>query len=195
MPFRIACLAAALAWTAAVHAAPPLANPVMGKEEVKAQKVRIEEQYDQSQARCRRLQGPPRELCNEQARGERDVQSAELQLRMEPTPDNDEKLRLAKAEAGYAKSLVHCKAFDGQARRVCRQDAQMTFEAAKSEAKLQKEVGAQTLRSEVTVRARTAAADRAAEAQFQQARERCEMLPAEGRRNCLDDAKRRFGRP
>ena len=194
MPFRIASLAVALAWAAAAHAAPPLANPVMSKEEVKANKVRIEEQYDQSQARCRRLQGPARELCNEQARGERDVQVAELQMRMQPTADNDEKVRLARAEAAYSKALVSCKEFDGQAKRVCRTDAAMTFETAKSEARLQKEVVAQTLRSETTVRERTAAADRATEAQFQQARERCEMLPAEGRLNCLEDAKKRFGK-
>ncbi|MEJ8835920.1 hypothetical protein [Ramlibacter sp. AN1133] len=194
MPFRIASLAAALAWGVAAHAAPPLADPVMSKEEVKANKVRIEEQYDQSQARCRRLQGPARELCNEHARGERDVQVAELQMRMQPTPDNDEKVRLAKAEASYSQSLVKCKEFDGQARRICRQDAKSTFEMAKSEAKLQKDVVAQTLRSENTVRERTAAADRAAEVQYNQVRERCETLPAEGRQNCLEDAKRRFGK-
>jgi hypothetical protein len=194
MAFRIASLAVALAWAAAAQAAPPLADPVMGKEDVKAQKVRIEEQYDQAQARCRRVQGPARELCNEQARGERDIQAAELQMRIQPSADNDEKVRLARAEASYSKSLVRCREFDGQAKRVCRDDAKTTFEAAKSEAKLQKDVMAQTLRSEGTVRERTVAADRAAEAQFQQVRERCGMLPAEGRQNCLEDAKRRFGK-
>lgn len=195
MAFRIASLAAALAWAAVAHAAPPLADPAMSKEEAKAQKVRIEEQYDQSQARCRRVQGPARELCNEQARGERDIQSAELRMRMEPTPDNDEKVRLARAEAAYSKSLLRCKDYDGQARRLCREDAKTSFEGAKSEAKLQKDVVAQTLRSEGSVHERTAAADRAAEAQFRQARERCEMLPAEGRQNCLEAAKNRFGKP
>jgi hypothetical protein len=195
MPFRIASLAAALAWAAAAHAAPPFADPVMSKDEVKAQKMRIEEQYDQAQARCKRVQGPARELCNEQARGERDVQVAELQMRMEPTADNDQKVRLARAEATYSQALVKCKDFDSQAKRVCRQDAKTSFEDAKAEAKLQKDVVAQTLRSENTVRERTAAADRATEAQFTQARQRCEMLPAEGRQNCLEDAKQRFGKP
>ena len=196
MPFRIASLAvAALAWAAVAQAAPPLADPVMSRDDVKAQKVRIEEQYDQAQARCKRVQGPARELCNEQARGERDVQVAELQMRMEPTADNDEKVRLAKADATYSQALVKCKTYDGQAKRVCRQDAKSTFETAKSEAKLQKEVVAQTLRSENTVRERTDAADRAALAQFNKARERCEMLPAEGRQNCLADLKTRFGQP
>jgi hypothetical protein len=195
MQYRTACLAAAaLAWGAVAHAAPPLADPIMSQQEVKAEKVRIEEQYDQAQTRCKRLQGPGRELCNEQARGERDIAVAELQLRMQPTPDNDEKVRMAKAEATYSQALVKCKDFDGQAKRVCRQDAKTSFEEARAEAKLQREVVAQTLRSENSVRERTAAADRAAEAQYLQVRQRCETLPAEGRQNCLEDAKRRFGK-
>jgi hypothetical protein len=44
------------------------------------------------------------------------------------------------------------------------------------------------------VRARTAEAERIADAQFRAARARCDALPAEGRANCLDDAKKRFGK-
>lgn len=194
MSIRLAVLAAALLCAAGLQAAPAIMKESLSKEEIKANKVRIEEQYDQSQARCKRLQGPARELCNEQARGERDVQSAELQMRIQPSAENDEKLRLAKAEALYSQALVKCKSFDGQARGVCRKDAKMSFEAARTEAKLQKEVMAQALRSEATVRERTAVADRIAESQYNAARERCEMLPGEGRANCLEDVKKRFGR-
>jgi hypothetical protein len=189
MSIRIACLAAALACAAAAHAA-----SVMSKDEIKAQQVRIEEQYDHAQARCRRLQGHARELCNEEARAERDIEVAQLAFQANPTPENDQKLRLAKAEAAYATSLVKCKSMDGQARKVCRTDAKLVFEEAKTEAKLQKEVAELSLRSENTVRERTATADRIAESQFNAARERCEMLPGEGRANCLADAKKRFGR-
>jgi hypothetical protein len=192
MLFRIASLAAVV-WAAAAHAA-PLAHPALGEDEVKAQKVRIEEQFDQAQARCKRLQGPPRELCNEQARGERDVQAAQLQLRRQPTPENDEKVRLAKAEAAYSQSLVKCKGYDGQARRVCRADAKSTFEAARTEAKLQRDVVAQTLRSENTVRDRATAQQLRAEVEYNRLRERCETLPAEGRANCLAEARLRFGK-
>jgi hypothetical protein len=191
---RIALLAAALACAGAAHAVPPLVNQPMTKEEVKAQKVRIEEQYDQAQTRCKRVEGYARELCNEQARGERDVQAAELQMRVQPSADNDEKVRLARAEAAYSTALVKCKSFDGHARGVCRKDAKATFESAKAEAALQKEVVAQELRSQLTVQERTQAADRMMEAQFNTARERCEQLPPEGRLNCLNDAKTRFGR-
>jgi hypothetical protein len=191
---RLACAAAALACAAAVHAAPPLVNAALTKEEAKAHKVRIEEQYDHAQARCGRVQGHARELCNEQARGERDVQVAELQLQAQPTPDNDQKLRLARAEAAYSMALVKCKSMDGQARNVCRKDAKMVFKDAQAEAKLQREVTEHSMRAENTVRERTVAAEKVADAQFNAARERCEMLPGEGRANCLADARKRFGK-
>jgi hypothetical protein len=189
MTIRIACLAAALACMAAAHAA-----PVLTPEEVKAHKVRIEEQYDQAQTRCKRVEGHARELCNEQARSERDIQAAELRMQAEPTPENDQKVRLAKAEANYAVALVKCKAMVGAARSVCRDDAKAVFNGAKTEARLQHDVVAQTLRAENTVRERTAQADRIAAAQYNAARERCEMLPGEARMACLNDAKQRFGK-
>ena len=188
MNFRIALLAAGLA-AGLVHAA-----PLLSKDEMKANLVRIEEQYDHAQTRCKRVTGHARELCNERARGERDVQVAELQLRNEPTGENDEKLRLAKAEAAYSRALVECKTFDGQARDVCRREAKRSYGEAKAEAKLQREVADRQLASENAVRERTAEADRIAQAQYAQARKRCEALPAEGRIACIEDAKTRFGR-
>lgn len=193
MWIRLACTAFLLAGTGLVHAL-PLVDQALTRDDVKAQKVRIEEQYDQAQARCRRVQGHARELCNEQARGERDVQQAELQLQAEPTGDNDQKLRIARAEAAYSTALVRCKDLGGQARDVCRKDAKMVFTEAKAEAKLQREVSDQQLRAAVTVRDRTTQQEKVADAEFNAARERCEMLPGEGRANCLLDAKKRFNR-
>ncbi|MDB5899395.1 MAG: hypothetical protein JWP22_1933 [Ramlibacter sp.] len=194
MTIRLACLAAALACTAAFAAPPPLINPVLTRDDVKAHKVRIEEGYDHAQTRCRRVQGHARELCNEQARGDRDVQQAELDFQALPTPENDRKLRLQKAEAAYSISLIRCKDMDGQAKEVCRRDAKMVYNDAKVEAKLQNDVATPTLRAENTVRERTVVAEKMAEAQYISARERCEMLPGEGREPCIADVKKRFGK-
>jgi glycerate-2-kinase len=185
----LACFAAALGCTLAAQAANPLSE-----EEVKAHKVRIEEQYDNAQMRCRRVEGHARELCNERARGERDIQSAEVRLQAQPTAENDEKLRLAKAEASYSTALIQCKTMEGSSRDACRSAAKMVFEDARRDAKLQKEVMQQVYAAENAVRLRTAEADRIAEAQFAQARARCEALPPEGRAPCLEDAKTKFGR-
>jgi hypothetical protein len=194
MALRIACLAAVLACTTTAFAAPPLIKDALTRDEVKANKVRIEEQYDHAQQRCRRVEGHARALCNEQARGERDVQLAELDMQAQPTPENDQKLRLQKAESSYSLALIRCKDMDGQARDICRKDAKTVYSEAKAEARLQKEVAAHTLRSENTVRERSAMAEKISDAQYAAARQRCEMLPAEGRDNCLADARKRYGK-
>ena len=188
MDHRIAWIAALAFVGAAAHATP------MSREAYKAQEVRIEAEYDAAQARCKPLKGNARDVCKEQARGARDIQQAELALQYKPTADNDEKLRIAKAEAVYAVSLQKCKPLDGDAREICRKDAKAVFAGAKADAKLQKDVVAQQMRSEGIVRERTERDDKVAEAQFNAARDRCEMLPADGRDVCLQDARRRFGK-
>jgi hypothetical protein len=181
-------LAALALFGVAAHAAP------MSKEAVKAQELRIEAEYDAAQARCKPMKGNARDVCKEQVRGARDIQQAELALQYKPTVENDEKLRIAKAEAIYAVSLQRCKPLDGNAREVCRKDAKAVFAGAKAEAVLQKDVVAQQMRSDGVVRERTERDEKIADAQFNAARERCEMLPADGRDLCLQDARRRFGK-
>jgi hypothetical protein len=189
MDYRHALLAAALSVTGvAAHAVP------MSREAYKAQELRIEAEYDAAQARCKPLKGNARDVCKEQVRGARDIAQAELALQYKPTADHDEKLRIAKAEAVYAVSLQKCKPLDGNAREVCRKDAKAVFAGARAEAKLQKDVVAQQMRSDGIVRDRTERDDKVAEAQFNAARERCEMLPGDGRDACLLDVKRRFGK-
>jgi hypothetical protein len=193
MWIRLACTALLAAGASAAQAQ-PLIDKALTTDEVKAQEVRIEQQYDQAQTRCRRVQGHARELCNEQARGDRDIQQAELRLQAEPTGKNDEKLRMARAEAAYSLALVRCKDLDGQARDVCRKDAKMVFAEAKEEAKLQSEVAEQQLRATVTVRDRASKQEKVADAEFNAARQRCDVLPAEGRANCLLDIRKQFNR-
>jgi hypothetical protein len=187
MDYRIVLAAAALVGVAA-HAAP------ISREAHRAQELRIEAEYDAAQARCKPLKGNARDVCKEQVRGVRDIEQAELALQYKPTVENDEKLRIAKAEATYAVSLQKCKPLDGNAREICRKDAKAVMAGAKAEAKLQKDVVAQQMRSDGIVRDRSDRDEKVAAAQFNAARERCEMLPADGRDVCLQDARRRFGK-
>ncbi|HEY8358458.1 MAG TPA: hypothetical protein VIL30_13455 [Ramlibacter sp.] len=193
MHHRLAWLAAFLCCAAGAQTGN--ANGTMSKEAYRAQQQRIEAEYDATQARCKPLDRTARNVCNEKARGARDISAAELQMQFKPTPDNDEKVRMAKAEAVYAVSLEQCKSMEGNAREVCRKDAKAVFAGARAEAKLQKDVVAQGMRSERVVRDSNAIAERQADVQFAAARERCEMLPGEGKENCLADARRRFNRP
>ncbi|HSV78621.1 MAG TPA: hypothetical protein VLK85_05355 [Ramlibacter sp.] len=189
MRSAIACLAAALCCGAA--SAQGLA---MSRDSFKAQQAKIEADYDAARARCKPLKGSPRDLCKVQARGRRDVQLAELDFRRQPTADAEEEVLMARAEAAYATTLQRCATLDGSPRDICRKDARAVFAGARAEAKQQKDLARQQMRAERIARERSETADKQLDAQYAAARERCEMLPAEGRENCLLDARRRFGR-
>jgi len=187
MHYRWALLTAACLGVAA-HAAP------MSRDTYKAQELRIEADYDAAQARCKPLEGNARDVCKEQVRGARDVQQAELALQYQPSVEHDEQLRMARADAVYAVSLQRCRPLEGNAREVCRKDAKAVLAGARAEARLQQDVVAQQMRSDGIVRERTEREDKVAEAQFNAARERCEVLPGEGRETCLLDVRKRFGK-
>jgi hypothetical protein len=185
---RLALAAAALCCAGAACAVP------MSKDAYKAQELRIEAEYDAAQARCKPLAGNGRAVCKEQARGERDIAQAALALQYKPTAENDEKLRIAKAEAAYAVARQRCKTLDGDGREICSKDAKAVLATARADAKLQRDVVAQQMRSDNLVRERSEREEKIAQAQFDAARERCDRLPEDGRDNCLRDAKRRFGK-
>lgn len=194
MRHRFACLAALLCCAAGAQALGGSGKAPMSQEAYRAQQQRIDAEYDASRARCKPLDRTARNICNEKARGARDIAAAELAMAMKPTAENDEKVRMARAEAVHAVSLQTCKTLEGNAREVCRKDAKAVLAGARAEAKLQKDGVAQSLKSDRLVRASSPVDPVQAEAQFAAARERCDMQPGEGRENYLADARRRFNR-
>jgi hypothetical protein len=184
----IATFAAVTFCVASAHAVP------LGKDTYKAHKQRIEAEYDAAQARCKPLKDHGRDICAEQARGNRKVALADLEMQFKPTARNDAKVHMARADSVLSVSLEKCKSLDGNAREICRKDAKAAHAAAKVEATMQQEVAEQNTRSDKVVRERNVPDDRQADAQFAAARERCDMLSLEAREPCLADAKRRFGR-
>ena len=188
MKLPLAVLVTALATALTAHAEPKGTQGALD-----ARKARIATQYNQAHTSCLRVEGHAREVCEEKAQGERDVQLSALQLQARPTAENDRKLRLAKAEAAYEAAMVRCKAELGPARTVCRESANAALEAAKAEARQPDPRAAQALHAENAARERNAQPDRIAAAQLAAARERCGMLPIEAQQACIGEAKRRFG--
>jgi hypothetical protein len=181
MHLRIALLL--LACCAAPAGAAPAAADAAG----------IEREYRVALAGCERVQGHGRELCTVQAQGEQSVRLAELAWSASPSPENARKLQLARAEADHATALVKCKAVLGAARDVCRQDAKLTLDRARTQAGLPRSAPAAGLRPEGTGDD-AVQPDRVASAQFQAALERCDPLPALARPACVSEARQRFGR-
>jgi hypothetical protein len=186
---RFAFLLAVLVTTLAAHA-----EPRGSYGSIDALKARIAAQYNQARAGCLRVEGHAREVCEEKAQGERDVQLSALQLQAQPSAENDRKLQLTKAEAAYEAAMVRCQAELGAARAVCRETAQGALNAAKAEAQMPSGAEAQALHVQNAARERSLQADRIAAAQLAVARERCEMLPVEAQQACIGDARRRFSR-
>ena len=187
---RAACLLLAL-----LAAGPALAQ--LGRESYHARRDQVDAEYDAALARCKPLQDHARDLCKVQARGVREVARAELDLQYKPGPDNEEKLRMVRADAVQAVAREKCDALvERQARDVCRKDAKAAWAAARAEAKMQKEAAQAGLRADKAARHhRSAAEERQLDAQAAAARERCDMMqPGATRDACLEDARQRFGR-
>jgi hypothetical protein len=184
----------AIALAVLLAAAGAQAQQAMSKDAFRAQKKAIEATYDAHQARCKPHKGNQREVCMARVRGERDIAVAELDMRFKPSAKNDEKLRMARAEANYDVAKTQCETMEGNAKEVCQKDAKAVLAAAEAEAKLQNQVAEVHRRSDAVVQDRSQQQLAQMEAQFAAARERCEMLQGEARNDCLINARKRFGK-
>lgn len=197
MIHRLLPLAAALL-ALGVHAQnrepAPAREPAPSKEQYRAQMKSIEAEYDHGQSRCKPQLGNAKEVCREKARAGRDIAAAELQFRFEPTTKNDEKLRVARAEAAYAVSRQRCGDLAGQSLDACRDEAKGVLRIARAEAKLQAKSGAEGLKSEQAVRDKTALDEQHRDSLFAGALERCGPLGADAREDCVINVRKRFGK-
>lgn len=172
------------------------AAPAMSKDAMQAQKKSITANYDAAEARCKLRKGLDRDVCVAAAKGEREVAEAELAQRYEPSVRNDEKLRLARADAAFEVAREKCEQYEGDAKDVCRKDAKAVQAAAHAQAKLQTPAApSRVVPAAAPAVAVAPAANPQLEAQFLAARERCEMMQGEARAACLVSARQRFGKP
>jgi len=110
----------------------------MNEAAYEAAQARIAADFKAERKACDRVQGPARDLCRTQAKGRQQVARAELQARYEPSPEADQELKNARAEAKYALARVRCDALKGNAEDRCRQEAKGALEAAIRQAKVEK---------------------------------------------------------
>ena len=112
----------ALALAAAVSL-PGTALAAMTKAELKAEKQRIDRDYDTAGKKCDSYSGNAKDVCMAEAKGRRDVANAELEERNEPSAKTREKLKLAKAEAEYEVAKEKCDERAGDSRDACVKEA------------------------------------------------------------------------
>jgi hypothetical protein len=129
------------------------------KEEYKAQDDRISADYKAAREKCNTLKANAKDICVAEAKGAEKVSKAELETQYKPSPRNDEKLTVAKADAAYDVAKEKCddlapsagpgpaaapgtgaagNASAASAKDVCMKDAKAVHVKAKEDAKVTK---------------------------------------------------------
>lgn len=180
---------AALAWLAACGSA-----AAMERAEYRAQRERIQADYEALEARCKPLRGNERDLCQVRAQGTRMIARAQLDAVAKPGPRSSEKVQLARADAAYAYERERCDELRGNDRDVCRKDAKAALATARASAKAATAAARDGADPDESMKRRNAARREQADALYAAGKERCDALDGQARDLCMSDLKKRMGR-
>lgn len=92
---------------------------------------RIQATYRADKAECNKLKGHAEDVCEEQAKGTRDIALAELEARRDPGPQADERVRMVRAKAEYEVAKEKCDELRGDAEDRCEREARDRYERAR----------------------------------------------------------------
>ena len=178
----------------------------ISRDDYKAGKDQNATQYKGEKAACKTFSGNAKDICVQEAKGREKIAGAELDLAFKPGVNNQYKLDLARAEAGYGVAKERCDDKAGTAKDVCVEEAKAGRTTAKADAKARMKVDA----ANATARAKTVDANRDAkaksaearkdaaestnDAQYGVAKEKCDTYAGEAKDHCLSQAKKNFGK-
>ena len=100
------------------------------KAEYEAGKDRIKAEYKADKETCKPHSGNAKDVCEEQAKGKEKIAKAELEAQYKPTPRNQEKARVAKADAAFDIAKEKCDDLNGDPKQACEKDAKAVHESA-----------------------------------------------------------------
>jgi hypothetical protein len=81
------------------------------------------------------MNGNIKDICVEQAKGKEKVARAELDGKLDPSPRQQEKVVLARADADYAVAKEKCDDLNGDAKDTCVKDAKASKSRADDDVK------------------------------------------------------------
>ena len=111
------------------------AEEQMDNAAVKAEKERIEAQYNVDKARCDELAGNAKDVCKAEAKAKERVAKAELEANAKGTPKARYEAQVVRAEAEYDVAKEKCDDLAGNQKDVCEKEAKATEKKAKADAK------------------------------------------------------------
>jgi hypothetical protein len=170
------------------------AGAAIPKDQYTRQLEQAQGRYKGDNDTCKKLAGNARDICQVEARGNYNVAKAELRAQYQPTPKNQDKARLAKAEAALRLATEKCEDMTGNARDVCKLDAKALYVAAKSETELNRATVDKGMNSRQANNERKEARDDIGQAQWVAAKGRCDALTGDAKVNCIGDARKKFGK-
>jgi len=180
------------------------AADTMSKFDYKAAKENIGLKYENDRLACGQMSGNARDVCMEEAKGEQKVARAELEAKNEPSDKHSYEARMARADSAFAVSKEKCDDHAGNAKDVCRKEAEKAHVNAVADAKLalktadanstarDKNDAANAAAAATTKDARKdASADKMA-ASYALAKQKCDAMAGDAKTTCLADAKNRY---
>lgn len=156
----------------------------MTSAEASAAKSRISADFKADKAACATSTGNARDICQEQAKAKEKIALAELEYARSGKAADANKVAVAKADSAYSVAKEQCDDLAGDAKTLCRTEAQAAHSKAIADTKLVRKVG----------EARNDAAEQKRDADYKVAAEKCESLAGDLKASCLTDAKSRFGK-
>jgi hypothetical protein len=156
----------------------------MSSAEHSAAKSRISAEFKADKAACSASTGNAKDICQEQAKAKEKVALAELEYARTGKSADAGKVAVAKADTSYSVAKEMCDDLAGDAKALCRTEAQAVHSKAIADTKLVRKVG----------EARNDAAEQKREADYKVAAEKCDSLAGDLKTSCMNDAKARAGK-
>ena len=120
-------------------ASPLFAADNMAKDQVKAEKQRIESEAKAAKEKCKDMKANAKDICMAEAKGQEKVAKAELAVKQNDTPKNRYDVAAAKADADHDVAREKCDEMKGKDKEACQKDAKNARDAAKKTAKAERE--------------------------------------------------------
>lgn len=177
----------------------------LSKSDYEARKDSIKTQYKAAKEKCDALSGNAEDICEVEAKGQKNAAAAELEASYEPNNKTRYEALKAKAEADYDLAKEKCDDLSGNAKDVCVKEAKAAYVNAESNAKMNKDINkahekASTDSQDTNMKvrekegeARHDATENKANSAYAVEKEKCDAFSGSAKESCINKAKRQFG--
>ncbi len=171
------------------------AEGTMSKDAYNAAKDHAKAVYKTDAEGCKAMSGNAKDVCEQEAKGKRDVAIADAEASYKGTASARYDARVARVEATYNVAKEKCDDLSGNPKDVCVKQAKAAEVKGKADAKVDKvATESQQDASKKTMAAQRDAAEDKNDANYKLAVERCDSLAGDAKDQCVKAAKMHYGK-